>query len=60
MIDELDTDPRNAASRLEEALEQIQLAEERLDDDALAEDLREAAADVEAVRREVSYTSDEG
>lgn len=58
-IDELDTDPRDAASRLGEAIKQIQLAEERLDDDELTDDLREAAAAVDEVRSEVSFTDDD-
>lgn len=40
--------------RLDEALKQIHLIRDRLDDDALANDLQDAAELIEHVRKEIS------
>lgn len=48
------TDRDDDSHRLDEALKQIRLIQDRLDDDALADDLQDAGELVENVRREIS------
>lgn len=45
--------------RLDEALKQIRLIRDRLKNDALADDLQEAAALIEGVQREISSPTDD-
>lgn len=58
MSREWNADPRNAASRLREARKQLELASERLEDEALVEELAGTIETVERVRSQVSYTDD--
>lgn len=59
MEDDRYTDPADDVHRLDEALKQIRLIRDRLDDDALADYLQEAAIIIEDVQGELSSHRDD-